>query len=128
MSWRDWRNRLRGQDGTWAERRRVAADHRRIAAARGGSPTRMDRTATPEDLEQLRWFVQQRPRDVELFIEPATAATDTTVIAVGGDGQWTRRRVGGPAVAQALGHELAVPVYDVTRVGYPPAMRRNRQR
>jgi len=127
MSWRYWLNSLRRRDGTWAERRRAADDHRRIAAARGGSPTRMDRTATPEDLEQLRRFTRARPGDVELFIEPATAATDTTVIAVGGDGQWIRRRVGGPAVAQALGRELAVPVYDVTRVGYPAALRNHRQ-
>jgi hypothetical protein len=60
---------------------------------------------------------------VEAFVEPQTNVTDVTVVLVAGDGEWTRRRVGGASGARRLGEQLKIPVYDVQRVGYPRRMR-----
>jgi len=60
---------------------------------------------------------------VEAFVEPRTAVTETTVLLVAADGEWTRRRVAGPNAARRLAHRLAIPVYDVQLVGYPQRMR-----
>jgi len=60
---------------------------------------------------------------VEAFVEPRTAVTETTVLLVAADGEWTRRRVAGPNAARKLAHRLAIPVYDVQLVGYPQRMR-----
>ncbi|MBV8347105.1 MAG: oxidoreductase [Mycolicibacterium sp.] len=60
---------------------------------------------------------------VEAYVEPQTNVSDLTVVLVASDGEWTRRRVGGPAGARRLGEQLGIPVYDVQRVGYPRRMR-----
>lgn len=86
----------------------------------------LDREATAEDLDHLRRFAASRI-GVELYVEPETAVTDTTAVAVATDGEWTRRRVGTPAAAHRLGAELKIPVYDAGVVGYPAAMRRYRR-
>jgi hypothetical protein len=109
-----------------AQQRRVAVDRRRIRATRGRYQSMLDREATPEDLEQLREFARSRG-GVELYVEPETSATDTTAVAVAGDGEWIRRRVGAPAIAAQLGRELGIPVYDAAVVGYPASMRRYRR-
>lgn len=62
-------------------------------------------------------------KGVEAFVEPQTRVTDLTVVLVANDGEWTRRRVGGPSGARRLGEKLKIPVYDVQRVGYPQRMR-----
>lgn len=93
----------------WFRRRRVAA----LAAA-----TRDDRA----DLEHLERFIASR-RGVEAFIEPRTTVTETTVILIAHDGEWTRRRVDGPVGARKFAHRLAIPIYDVGLVGYPQRMR-----
>lgn len=82
----------------------------------------LDREAGPADLEHLRSFARTH-RDVAFYVEPETTATDTTVVAVAGDGEWTRRRVGTPRAAQRLARRCRVPVHDVTVTGYPQAMR-----
>lgn len=73
----------------------VMADLRRWAAARGG---------------------------VEAYVEPETTVTPLTVVLVAADGEWTRRAVD-DAQARAIGRRLAIPVYDVQKVGYPRRMR-----
>ena len=60
---------------------------------------------------------------VEAFVEPQTTVTEVTVVLVAGDGEWTRRRVGGEAGARRVAEQLQIPVYDVQRVGYPQRMR-----
>ncbi len=60
---------------------------------------------------------------VEAFVEPRTTVTETTMLLVAADGEWTRRRVAGPDTARKLAHRLAIPVYDVQLVGYPQRMR-----
>ena len=72
--------------------------------------------------EHLEAFAGSR-RGVEGFVEPETPTTPTTLVLVAGDGEWTRRRVGSPKEAFALGTRLGMPVYDVAAVGYPARMR-----
>ncbi len=99
---------------------------RAIRVRRGGYQSMLDREATPDDLSQLRAFVTSRI-GVEFYVEPETAATDTTAVAVAADGEWIRRRVGSPAVARKLAAQLRIPAYDAAIVGYPDAMRRYRR-
>ena len=76
----------------------------------------------PADLAHLEWFARNK-RGVEAFIEPQTTVTQTTVILIAHDGEWTRRRVGSPQVAWRWGRGINVPVYDVALTGYPQRMR-----
>ena len=62
-------------------------------------------------------------RGVEGFVEPRTAVTETTIVLVAADGEWTRRRIDGPDVARRLSRELTIPVYDAQVTGYPQRMR-----
>jgi hypothetical protein len=79
------------------------------------------RQASPEDHAYLRAWAQQR-RGVEAFVEPRTMMTETTVVLVAHDGEWTRRRVTERDVRD-LGKRLGIPIYDVKLVGYPQRMR-----
>lgn len=56
-------------------------------------------------------------------MEPATSVTQTTVVFVAGDGEWTRRRIASHQAAADLARKLGIPVYDTNRVGYPQRMR-----
>lgn len=69
----------------------------------------------------LRSWAEQH-RGVEAFVEPRTTVTETTVVLVAHDGEWTRRRIT-EAGARDLGKRLGIPVYDVGLVGYPRRMR-----
>lgn len=102
------------------------SNQRAIRVRRGDYQSMLDREATVDDLAALRSFATSR-RGVEFYVEPETAATDTTAVAVASDGEWIRRRVGSPAVARKLATELAIPAYDAAIVGYPDAMRRYRR-
>jgi hypothetical protein len=93
-----------------------------IRRLRGSFAATLDREATPTDVEQLVAFVQTR-RGVEFFVEPETAATDTTTVAVASDGEWIRRRVGSPAVIGRVARRLGVPIYNAEVIGYPARMR-----
>ncbi|MGC4805657.1 hypothetical protein [Micromonospora sp. DT233] len=81
-----------------------------------------DRPAERGDLEHLENFVRTR-RGVEAYIEPRTTVTETTVILIADDGEWTRRRVEGPDGARRFAHKLGIPIYDVRLMGYPQRMR-----
>ncbi len=74
------------------------------------------------DLKYLRDWVAQRS-GVEAYVEPKTTVTDLTVVLIAGDGEWTRRRVGGESGARRLSSQLHIPVYDVQKTGYPQRMR-----
>jgi hypothetical protein len=95
----------------------VALFRRRQKAAVAGR-----RAASQEDLDHLEHFARSRP-GVEALIEPRTTVTETTVILIAHDGEWTRRRIGSPDEARRWGHRLGIPVYDVALVGYPQRMR-----
>jgi len=86
----------------------------------GGSPG--GRPANRADIDHLENFVRSR-RGVEAFIEPRTTVTETTVMLIAHDGEWTRRRVDGPDGARRFAHRMAIPIYDVALVGYPQRMR-----
>lgn len=120
MGLRDYLDRIfgRGTGSFWSQRT--------IRVRRGEYQSMLDREATTDDLAALRGFVTSRI-GVEFYVEPETAATDTTAVAVAADGEWIRRRVGSPAVARKLAAELGIPAYDAAIVGYPDAMRRYRR-
>jgi hypothetical protein len=80
------------------------------------------RPATSYDTTHLKEWAMSR-RGVEAYVEPRTAVTETTVVLIAHDGEWTRRRVDGERGAFRLGRELGIPVYDVAKVGYPKRMR-----
>jgi hypothetical protein len=103
---------------TVCERRRLVGWFRRRKQS-AGAP---GRTGNRADLEHLEQFVRSR-RGVEAFIEPRTTVTETTVLLIAHDGEWTRRRVDSPEGARRFAHRLAIPIYDVALVGYPKRMR-----
>jgi hypothetical protein len=80
------------------------------------------RRPDPADEAHLRAWAAAH-EGVEAFVEPRTTVTETTVVLVAKDGEWTRRRVAGPAAARALARSLRMPIYDVQLVGYPKRMR-----
>jgi hypothetical protein len=80
------------------------------------------RAGNQADLDHLAEFVRSR-RGVEAFIEPRTTVTETTILLIAHDGEWTRRRVDGPEGARRFAHKLAIPIYDVRLMGYPQRMR-----
>ena len=91
---------------------------------RGGGNRRgtLDRGSHKGDLSHLEQFVASR-RGVEGYVEPRTAVTETTIVLVAADGEWTRRRIDGPDTARRLSRDLAIPVYDAQVTGYPQRMR-----
>ena len=93
----------------WFRRRKGPGGARRDAAFRA-------------DLEHLEQFVRSR-RGVEAYIEPRTTVTETTVLLIAHDGEWTRRRIDSPEGARRFAHRLSIPVYDVHLLGYPQRMR-----
>ena len=88
----------------------------------GGRRGTLDRASQRGDLTHLEQFVATR-RGVEGYVEPRTAVTETTIVLVASDGEWTRRRIDGPDVARKLSRDLAIPVYDAQVTGYPQRMR-----
>ena len=100
-----WRGRARGRAG----------------GGEGRRPT-LDRGSERADLSHLEQFVATR-RGVEGYVEPRTAVTESTIVLVAADGEWTRRRIAAPEVARRLSRELAIPVYDAQVTGYPQRMR-----
>ncbi|GAA4316284.1 hypothetical protein GCM10023162_22840 [Klenkia terrae] len=90
--------------------------------ARGDRRGTLDRPSARADLGHLEQFVATR-RGVEGYVEPRTAMTESTIVLVAADGEWTRRRIDGPDTARKLSRELAIPVYDAQVTGYPQRMR-----
>jgi hypothetical protein len=62
-------------------------------------------------------------RGVEAYVEPQTSVTQTTLLLVAYDGEWTRRAVPSPQWAHAFAEHLQIPGYDAAVVGYPQRMR-----
>ena len=91
---------------------------RRGRTSRVGAP----RGASRADLEHLEQFVRSR-YGVEGFVEPRTTVTDTTLILIAHDGEWTRRRIPDPRAGREFGQRLGIPVYNVQLTGYPQRMR-----
>ena len=83
---------------------------------------RRDDSGSAAELRYLLQWAAQRS-GIEAFVEPQTSVTPMTIVLVAADGEWTRRRAGGPAAARRVGQRLGIPVYDVQKVGYPQRMR-----
>lgn len=94
---------------------------------RPATPAGSNRPTTRDDFQHLEQFVQSR-RGVEAFLEPKTTVTETTVLLIVHDGEWTRRRVPSVEAARAWGNKVGIPVYDVALVGYPKRMREYNER
>jgi len=88
---------------------------------RGSRPGTLRRSGADDEAHLRAWAATRQ--GVEAFVEPRTTVTDTTIVLVANDGEWTRRRVAGPAGAQKLARSMRIPVYDVQIVGYPQRMR-----
>lgn len=80
------------------------------------------RKSTSSDIAHLEQWAAAR-RGVEAFVEPRTNVTDTTVVLIAHDGEWTRRRIESLEAAQKFGGKRSIPVYEVAKVGYPQRMR-----
>jgi hypothetical protein len=80
------------------------------------------RAAESEDTRYLKEWISTRS-GIEGFVEPRTAVTDTTLLLVAIDGEWTRRRVPSPAWAHEFANKEGIPSYDAGVVGYPSRMR-----
>lgn len=97
----------------WLRRRRARP------AGAGGGATREEARAVRE---HLQGFARSRA-GVEVYVEPPTAFTPTTVVLVATSGEWTRRRVPDATTVRWLSQDLCLPVYDVQLTGYPRRMR-----
>ena len=86
-----------------------------------GRPGTLRRSGADDEAHLRAWAAAHE--GVEAFVEPRTTVTDTTIVLVANDGQWTRRRIDGPAAARKLARSMQMPVYDVQIVGYPQRMR-----
>jgi len=95
---------------------------RRARSDAGSRAATMDRGSLKVDREHLQQFIRSR-RGVEGYVEPRTTVTETTLLLVAVDGEWTRRRVPSPAWAHDFANGLGVPSYDAAVVGYPQRMR-----
>jgi hypothetical protein len=91
----------------------------RLKRKQRAAPRRAEFSADADHLVQ--WAASRH--GVEAFVEPRTTVTETTVVLVAHDGEWTRRRVAGSEGARRLGKRLQIPIYDVRKVGYPQRMR-----
>lgn len=80
------------------------------------------READSGDVRHLGEWAQSR-WGVEAYVEPRTAVTQTTVVLVAHDGEWTRRRIDSLEATQEFGKKRSIPVYEVARTGYPQRMR-----
>lgn len=85
------------------------------------------RKATSNDVAHLEAWAASR-RGVEAYVEPKTTVTDTTMVLIAHDGEWTRRRVDSYEAAQKFGAKRSIPVYEVAKVGYPKRMREYTER
>lgn len=92
----------------------------------GGTPGTL-RKSTSVDVDHLdRWAAARR--GVEAYVEPRTTVTDTTVVLIAHDGEWTRRRIDSLEAAQQFARKRSMPVYEVAKVGYPKRMREYTER
>lgn len=92
------------------------------SSGRGSGRPGTLRTANSMDYRHLDEWANSRT-GVEAYVEPRTTVTETTVVLVAHDGEWTRRRVASLSAAQDFGRKRSIPVYEVSRTGYPQRMR-----
>ena len=80
-------------------------------------------TIRPDDADYLRNWVSGRAF-VEGYVEPETMVNEMSVVLVDEQGNYTRRRIGGPNGIDAVRKLLGITLYDVEDTGYPDRMRK----
>lgn len=80
-------------------------------------------TIRPDDAQYLRDWVQGR-KFVEGYVEPETMVNEMSVVLVDEQGNYTRRRIGGPKGIDEVAKMLGILLYDVEETGYPDRMRK----
>ena len=85
------------------------------------------RGASKQDTAHLEEWASTR-HGVEAYVEPRTHVTETTVVLVAHDGEWTRRRIASAEAAFDFAKKRSMPIYEVERVGYPKRMRDYQER
>lgn len=86
-------------------------------------PRSPGQTVRAEDAQYLREWVAGRAY-VEGFVEPETMVNEMSVVLVDEQGNYTRRRIGGPKGIDHVAKMLGITLYDVEETGYPDRMRR----
>ena len=84
-------------------------------------------TIRAEDARALQQWAAGRAF-IEAFIEPETVLNEMSVVVVDHEGEFTRRRIGGPKGIDAVAKLLDCAVYDVEETGYPQRMRERMER
>jgi hypothetical protein len=81
---------------------------------------------TPDEprAEMVSWV--ESHAGVEAYVEPKTMMSPLSVVFVDGDGEWKRFPLAEDRFLRALAKERGIQVFDASRVGYPPRMRRGR--
>lgn len=79
-------------------------------------------TVRPKDLAYLQQWAGTRT-GVEGFVEPETIVNEMSVVLVDSEGEWTRRRIGGPKGIDKVAHMVGIPLYFAEETGYPQRMR-----
>ncbi|MCT2337970.1 oxidoreductase [Corynebacterium sp. p3-SID1056] len=80
-------------------------------------------TIRPDDAQYLKRWVEGR-KFVEGYIEPETMVNEMSVVLVDEQGNYTRRRIGGPKGIDEVSRLLGILLYDVEETGYPDRMRK----
>ena len=78
-------------------------------------------TIRPDDAQYLQQWVAGR-KFVEGYIEPETMVNEMSVVLVDEQGNYTRRRIGGPKGIDEVAKLLGILLYDVEETGYPDRM------
>lgn len=89
------------------------------AASASKAERKAERAAAEQALEE--WLSARH--GVEVFVEPRTAVTGTSMLLVAHDGEFTRRLVANEAAAAAFARQHTLPIYEAQVVGYPQRMR-----
>ena len=79
-------------------------------------------TVRPEDIRYLEQWTAQHAF-VEGFVEPETLVNEMSVVLVAENGEFTRRRIGGPKGIDVVAKKLGIPLYFAEETGYPQRMR-----
>ncbi len=61
---------------------------------------------------------------VEAYVEPETVVSPRSVVLVDGSGEWRRFPLSEDSVLRRMSGERGMPIFDASRTGYPPRMRR----
>nr|WP_255710503.1 MULTISPECIES: oxidoreductase [unclassified Corynebacterium] len=85
-------------------------------------PRAPEETIRPKDLTYLQQWAGTR-KGVEGFVEPETIVNEMSVVLVDSEGEWTRRRIGGPKGIDKVAQSVGIPLYFAEETGYPQRMR-----